>query len=411
MRRALGGLGVLVVTTAACGPDAANGDSPPALTDAVTAPDVASDTAPSGLPAPDSSAPPAPDAEAPTPDAEAPAPDVEGPASDAAVSPDIAQPPPPPEVRFVVLGDAGTGSETQRKVAVAVRDHCAREGCDFALMPGDNIYDAGVTDVLDAQWETKFEAPYRDVPMPFYAALGNHDNGGFLTQWLGGTFAGAGAEFERGDVQVAYSAVSEKWRMPGRTYDFRQEHAHFFALDTNDMLWSVQSPLAETRSAAAVATTPGRIDASDATWKIAFGHHPWVSNGTHGDAGAYEGLEEDITDLVAAVPFLGDLSDVVTGDGVRSGLEAIVCGRVDLYFAGHDHSLQWFEAQAECPGTHFVVSGAGAKLTRLKRDDRTRFQHVATAGFFHVTLRGRTLLVTAIDEDGAVLWRWQAEKP
>ena len=27
-------------------------------------------------------------------------------------------------------------------------------------------------------------------------------------------------------------------------------------------------------------------------WKIAFGHHPYISNGTHGVAGHYDGFEE-----------------------------------------------------------------------------------------------------------------------
>jgi tartrate-resistant acid phosphatase type 5 len=326
-----------------------------------------------------------------------------------AAPPDVS-PPAPEEVRFVVIGDAGTGSSRQRKVAVALRDACAARGCDFVLMTGDNIYEAGASDTLDAQWETKFESPYRDVPGPFYPALGNHDNGGFLTQWLGDFFGGAGAEFERGDVQVAYSQVSDKWRMPARSHDFREKHAHFFALDTNDMIWASQNDGAAARTAVQVATFPSRIDASDATWKIAFGHHPWISNGRHGDAGTYEGLEEEITDLGAAVSFLGDLSDVVSGDGVRDGLEAIVCDRVDLYFAGHDHSLQWFMPQSDCPKTHFVVSGAGAKLTRLDRTDRTRFQHVSSAGFFWVSLRGPELRVAAIDEDGVLLWEWQTRK-
>jgi tartrate-resistant acid phosphatase type 5 len=393
MRRSSLLLGAALATS--CGGDARQAvqSDVSALADTVVAlPDAAAPETPDAVMVPD--VPPAPDAVA----------------TEVAEAPDIAPPPPPPEVRFAVLGDAGTGSDTQRKVAVALRDACAARGCDFVLMTGDNIYDAGVEDVLDAQWETKFESPYRDVPGPFYPALGNHDNGGFLTQWLGDFFGGAGAEFERGDVQVAYSQVSSKWRMPARSHDFRQAHAHFFALDTNDMIWSVQNDGAAARSAAQIATIPGRIDASDATWKIAFGHHPWVSNGPHGDAGAYEGLEEDITDLAAAVSFLGDLSAVVSGDGVRDGLEAIVCDRVDLYFAGHDHSLQWFAPTADCPNTHFVVSGASAKLTKLKRADRTRFQHVASAGFFWVRLRGPELEVAAIDEDGTTLWTWQARK-
>ena len=44
-------------------------------------------------------------------------------------------------------------------------------------------------------------------------------------------------EFARGDIQIAYSAVSEKWDMPARYYDWTQASAHFFALDTNSMMF------------------------------------------------------------------------------------------------------------------------------------------------------------------------------
>jgi tartrate-resistant acid phosphatase type 5 len=324
-------------------------------------------------------------------------------------TPDVA-PPAPQEVRFVVLGDAGTGSATQRKVAVAIRDACARKGCDYAFMTGDNIYDVGVEGVHDALWDSHFEVPYADVDLPFYPVLGNHDNGGFLSQWLGDLFGGAGAEFERGDHQVAYTQVSDKWNMPGRTWDLRVGPAHFFGLDSNDMVWSRGNEDAEARTQIQVDTYPALIDASDATWKIVLTHHPWISNGRHGDAGVYEGLEEDITNLVAAIPFLGDLGEVVTGDGVLEALDTIVCGRADIHFAGHDHNLQWFEPTDDCPGTHFVVSGAGAKLTDFKREDRTTFQHDETAGFFWVYLKDRQIEVEAIDEDGRSLWSWQGFK-
>ncbi len=317
---------------------------------------------------------------------------------------------PPKEVRFVVLGDTGEGNDRQKKVAEQIRVKCAADGCDFALLLGDNIYDAGVESTLDAQWAEKFEIPYQNVDMPFYAALGNHDNGGFLTQFLGDTFGGAGAEFERGDYQVAYTQVSDKFKMPGRTYDFVAGPAHFFALDTNDMVWSYGNPGAEARAQWQVDTIPGRIDDAPETWRIAFGHHPVISNGKHGDAGAYEGLEEGITDLISGLPGLGDLSAVVTGDGVKESLDVIVCGRVDLYFAGHDHSRQWHMPNDACPGTTFVVSGAGAKMTELNGDHPVRFEDVDKAGFFWVHLKDNTIEVEAIDEDGTSEWSWQGSK-
>lgn len=317
---------------------------------------------------------------------------------------------PPKEVSFVVLGDTGVGNDSQKKVAEQIRIKCASAGCDFALLLGDNIYNAGVESTLDAQWADKFEIPYENVDMPFYAALGNHDNGGFLTQFLGDTFGGAGAEFERGDYQVAYTQLSDKWKMPGRTYDFVSGPAHFFALDTNDMVWSYGNQGAEARAQWQVDTIPGRIDDSTETWRIAFGHHPVISNGTHGDAGAYEGLEEGITDLISGLPGIGDLSAVVTGDGVKESLDVIVCGRVDLYFAGHDHSRQWHMPSDACPGTTFVVSGAGAKLTELKGDHPVRFEDADKPGFFWVHLKDNTIEVEAIDEDGTSEWSWQGSK-
>lgn len=325
---------------------------------------------------------------------------------DTKVEPD-AQVEPELEVRFIVLGDTGEGNDRQKRVAEQMRKKCAADGCDFALLTGDNIYNAGVESTMDAQWQQKFEQPYKDVDIPFYATLGNHDNGGFLTQWLGDTFGGAGAEFERGDYQVAYTQFSQKWRMPGRTYDFVAGPAHFFALDTNYMVWSYGNDDAEEATQWQVDTIPGRIAASRSKWRIAFGHHPYLSNGKHGDAGAYEGLEENITDLVAGISWLGDLTDVVTGRGVQESLDAIVCGRVDIYFAGHDHSRQWLAESDACPGTTLVVSGAGSKMTELGGDHPVLFQNNEKAGFFWVHLAGDRIEVEAIDEDGTLEWSHQ----
>ena len=44
-------------------------------------------------------------------------------------------------------------------------------------------------------------------------------------------------------------------------------------------------------------------------------------------------------------------------------MEESVCGKIDVYFCGHDHNRQWF--QPTC-GTEFVVSGAAAKNTDLE---------------------------------------------
>ncbi|MFT7519036.1 MAG: tartrate-resistant acid phosphatase type 5, partial [Kiritimatiellia bacterium] len=119
--------------------------------------------------------------------------------------------PPPVVTRFVALGDGGEGNFEQAEVAKIMKQVCDRDGCDFALYLGDNFYDDGVDGIDDIQWYDKFEKPYSGLTFPFYAALGNHDNGGF---------GGAGFEFWKGDVQVEYAASgkSDKFRMPDRYY-------------------------------------------------------------------------------------------------------------------------------------------------------------------------------------------------
>jgi len=397
-----------------CSEDKATGSADAAPVD-TSGPAQDTTVAPPDTESPKDSAQPetsAPDTATPLDTAIEPPPDTQV-AEDTAIAPidtqaEVdAQVEPELEVRFIVIGDTGEGNDRQKKVAEQMRRKCEADGCDFALLTGDNIYNAGVESTMDAQWQEKFEIPFKDVNIPFYASLGNHDNGGFLTQWLGDTFGGAGAEFERGDYQVAYTQFSQKWKMPGRTYDFVAGPAHFFALDTNYMVWSYGNDDAEEATQWQVDTIPDRIDAATSKWRIAFGHHPYLSNGKHGDAGSYEGLEEDITDLVAGISWLGDLSDVVTGRGVQESLDAIVCGRVDLYFAGHDHSRQWLADSDACPGTTLVVSGAGAKMTELKGDHPALFQNVDKAGFFWVHLAGDRIEVEAIDEDGTLEWSHQ----
>ena len=220
---------------------------------------------------------------------------------------------------------------------------------------GDNFYDDGVSSINDVQWQDKFEIPYAELDFPFYAALGNHDNGGF---------GGAGFEFWRGDIQVDYAAsgLSDKFMMPDRYYSFRPEDSpvEFFALDTNAMM--SDSGLDELG-----ACLDDAIQQSTAPFKIAFGHHPYRSNGQHGNAGKYEGIP--------GIPIL-------SGEDIQDFMETHVIGTIDMYLCGHDHNRQWL---ASSQGTELVVSGAAAKTTDLKgRGNTTFFEDDTAEGFFWV---------------------------
>ena len=138
-------------------------------------------------------------------------------------------------VRFVAFGDTGEGSEAQHMVANAAELVCARQGCDFAMLLGDNFYDVGVTAVDDPQFASKFEEVYDGLDMPFYVILGNHDYGSLASDW------------DRGQYQIDYGLVNPKWVMPHFWYTFSSESGdtQFFALDTQRMMFDYQTDAQE----------------------------------------------------------------------------------------------------------------------------------------------------------------------
>ncbi|MBL8939904.1 MAG: metallophosphoesterase [Archangium sp.] len=282
-------------------------------------------------------------------------------------------------VRFIAVGDTGKGNAGQNAVGQAMGTICAQRGCDFVVLLGDNFYPTGVTSVTDPQWQTAFVQPYSTVNAPFYAVLGNHDYGG----------DGAGYEANKADVEVAYSQVNPKWRMPSLHYRFTQGHAEFFALDTNRSFWGPNGT-GDTQTRADINAWLG---ASTATWKIALGHHPYKSNGPHGNAGNYDC--QQILGQCVSLPLFTD------GRHIKNFLETIVCGRADVYLSGHDHSLQWLTPT--CNGTHLMVSGGGASATT---NDTTNPVHYQTTdlGFLYVELNGRTFTGTFYGETGNVLF-------
>lgn len=303
------------------------------------------------------------------------------------VTPD-APPPVPKRARFAVLGDAGKGNTAQRAVAVVMRDVCAQKGCDFVLMLGDNIYDAGVESVTDTQWQTKFEQPYADIDLPFYAALGNHDYGGTL---LGADFGGLGNEFAKGLTEVEYTQHSTKWTMPDTHYTFTQGHVGFVVLDTNSILWSDN-----THGDQANWIPTALMEVSGKDWVFFAGHHPYISNGTHGNAGAYDAPELGSIQLPNPLP-------IQNGAAVKTFFDTHVCGNADLYFAGHDHSRQWLNEPSKCNGTKMIVSGAGASNTELRnRGNVAHYEDASEPGFLYVDIDGDTFTGTFYDASGNV---------
>jgi hypothetical protein len=207
-------------------------------------------------------------------------------------------------IRFLVLGDAGTGGSAQRKVAERATEVHKIFPFEFALMLGDNLY--GGESARD--YRRKFEEPYKallDADVKFFAALGNHDD---PTQAFYKLFNMNGERY--------YSFKAPK---PGID---ATGGARFFALDSNYM------------DAKQLAWLEKDLASSGSEWKIAFFHHPIYSSGEK--HGSNRTLREQIEPLF-----------------VKHG--------VDVVFTGHEHFYERLKPQQ---GITYFVSGAAAKLRR-----------------------------------------------
>lgn len=281
-------------------------------------------------------------------------------------------------VRFIAVGDTGTGEDAQQKVGNTMAAFCKQRGCDFIQLLGDNLYETGASSVDDPIWKTAFETPYAAIDLDFWVVLGNHDYGSF----------GLGLEFGKGKNEVDYSAKSPKWKLPSASWHKAPPtgngRVEIFGLDTNMIAFDLAADQKK--------NFPEWIAASTADWKIAVGHHPYKSNGSHGNAGSYEGS-----------PF-----PPVNGASVKSFLESTICGKVDLYLSGHDHSRQWLGES--CSGTELAISGAGAKTTELGGKNAALFESLGL-GFLYVVIDGKTLTAEFVDEDGKTEFTHSIQKP
>ncbi|WP_414728937.1 metallophosphoesterase [Zhongshania aliphaticivorans] len=292
-------------------------------------------------------------------------------------------------VRMILLGDSGSGSEGAYAVGRAVAKVCAVRGCDLVLGLGDNIYESGVSSALDPQFEEKFELPFAPIDLPFYFVLGNHDNSGF--------FGGDGANNAKGDFEVDYHyrdsqhpdspRQTSRWKMPSRYYRFTNggEAAtplvEFFGIDSNQIAGgfpdSNENYSYNNYGLVQAQWLKSAMASSKAKWKIVFAHHPYISNGSHGNAGNYDGAPAFIAPVLA-------------GERYKAFVEETLCDKADFFFAGHDHDLQWLMPVASCGKTGFILSGAASKTRSLEhRDDNPVFYEKGDSyGFVWVEIKG-----------------------
>jgi len=157
---------------------------------------------------------------------------------------DLQLPLKPNSVRFLVMGDTGTGDSEQYETATQIIKWRQKFPFTFALMLGDNLYGSE----RPQDFVKKFERPYQpllDDKVEFNAALGNHDD----------------------QNQIFY----KPFNLGGKRYrTFKKGDVRFFVLDSNyldpeQLKWLEHE-----------------LEGAGSDWKIAYFHHPMYTSATRG---------------------------------------------------------------------------------------------------------------------------------
>ncbi|MDP9177582.1 MAG: metallophosphoesterase [Gemmatimonadota bacterium] len=150
----------------------------------------------------------------------------------------------PGSVRFLVMGDGGTGDKPQYEVGAQMERYRQRFPFNFAIMLGDNIYGRE----RPQDFDNKFIKPYKallDAKVEFHAALGNHD-----------------------DQNQRYF---KPYNLDGARYrTFKKGNVRFFVIDSNYLDVEQRKWLER------------ELAGSGSDWKIAYFHHPLYTTARRG---------------------------------------------------------------------------------------------------------------------------------
>lgn len=255
--------------------------------------------------------------------------------------------------RFILMGDVGTATLQQLYVGNAIKTNCFTfHDCQGVFILGDIIYEEGIVSATDPQLRSKLEEPYKDIDLPFYLVLGNHDYLGCVECYL------------------EYAKTSTKWYFPSHYYNQDFEVVSFFVIDTENFDQAQQQWL------------KNQLATSTKTWKIVLGHRPIISEEQSKKYENWQGKKE---------------------------LKDIVCNSADFYISGHAHLLEDRGRLSGC-NVHFLISGAGGSNTREMAQPFTGAFYAEENGFLSLAITHNTLQYTFIDKKGNMLYEQSVEK-
>jgi acid phosphatase len=269
---------------------------------------------------------------------------------------------------FAVIGDWGRlGRPDQAQVSAQMAIACKNAAAKFVVSLGDNFYEVGVKSATDPQFAESFENVYTgdSLQVPWHVVLGNHDYCGNC------------------EAQLDYAKTHPRWGMPARYYS--QSHdidaatkLDIFYIDTCPFIIEYQHHhligpnIATQNPAAQLAWLDQALGTSTAQWKFVMGHHPAYSSGlAHGN-------QPEIIEHI---------------------LPLLQKHKVQAYFAGHDHDLEYLKVG----DLNLIISGAGSENRPVKQPDTSPFSR-AVSGFVMASVSAINLQLQFIDNSGNVLY-------
>ena len=276
---------------------------------------------------------------------------------------------------FFVLGDWGRrGKQHQQEVADQMIVQSKKLNAQFLVAVGDNFYDDGVQSVTDSHWAESYTNVYKELAIKtdWYVALGNHDYRG------------------KPEAELAYHAINPKWNLPSRYYSKvvttnDGQKVLLLFIDTNPFVkdYYLKDNMPEIKSqdtAAQRVWIQKTLAESTAPWKFVIGHHPvYSSSPKHGNT-------------VELVEILKPLLEKY---------------HVQAYIAGHDHDLQHNHPDGST--VDYLVSGAASEIRDAATYEKTKFS-ASVPGFADMSIKGDSLLVNFIDNNGKVVYHYTRSK-
>ncbi len=278
-----------------------------------------------------------------------------------------------------VANDLGRNGYFEQKTIAELMGWMAEDvDPEFVAAIGDVHHFEGVQSVDDPLWMTNYELIYShpDLMIDWYAILGNHEY--------------------RGNTQAVldYKNVSRRWVMPSRYYAFEKEVEDgnekilFVFIDTAPLIDKYRrdtedyADAGKQSIAAELEWLDATLAASDAKWKVVFGHHPIFAD--------TDKNESERTDLQKRVKPLLD----------KYGVDAYVCG--------HIHNFQHIQVK-DSKVQYFVNSSGSLARKSVKPIDGTQFCS-GDEGFMVLSTSDNLMRFFLINHRGEIIYQYDVKK-